>query len=163
MHGAICFSITFALGTVFTSTLGKQLKPVAPLQKKTIKLPTIVSTVSSIPVKGVVFDFSGSPSIVKLRLINNSGKAVIAYALDSGNEKDVLGSGVVNRTVPIAGTNEEFVVDIHLDSVITGEPVRFCAVVFEDGSAEGEEEAAKHLKESAGGNVGKISRQLLQQ
>ena len=160
VRGATCFLVTFALATILTSFFGSRVKSDTPVQSKAIRIPSMVSSIPSIPVIGTILDLNGPAPTAKLRLKNNSGKAIMAYTLESGNEKDVDGSSAVNLNNALAGADEEFVVDIHLGNFSTGEPIRFCAVVFADGSAEGEEATKTQLKKSVEENKLKFSREL---
>lgn len=173
--GAISFFGTFTIGTVLSAVLGSPLKTaldavdwdpvrtdVSRLDK--IRVPLNVSKTTSIQLlDGYVGELSDQTTTAKFLLKNNSDKAIVAYTVESGNDRDASGTSVTNKTDQIAKAGEEFTITVELGNFSTGMPLRLSAVVFADGTAEGEAEAKTSLINSVTGKEIKSERRLILQ
>lgn len=123
-------------------------------QKEPFRLPTVISTAPPIQVLDAKLkegDQSGLELVVQIYLRNKSDKSVVAFTVESGNNKDADAYGRVDisdETGPIAGPKAEFAIDVPIGNFKTGMPLRISAIVFDDGSYAGEEVAVGKLKKA---------------
>ena len=121
-------------------------------QKTQPELLQVISTSLPVEVLGTSFsdrDQIRSERTAKIFLRNNSDKTIIAYTVESGNEKDADRYSVVSisdETGPVAGPRADFTIEVLIGNFITGMPLRVNAIVFSDRSSAGETEAVRNLK-----------------
>jgi hypothetical protein len=142
------FILALAVTLTFRSFLSHQRvgNPAEP--PVTRRIPSFVSSVPSVTIVDISID-AGSPDLIaKVRYKNGSAKPIMAFLVESSNDIDGDGHGQIQAQQPIAGSFEEFTVDLPLNQFSTGMPLRLSAVVFADGSAEGEVDGAASIKRS---------------
>jgi hypothetical protein len=173
--GAMSFLGTFTVGTVLSTLVASPLtaapnavecdsvkSDVSRLDK--IKVLLNVSNTASIQLlDGYVSESSPETAKAKFLLKNNSDKAIVAYTVESGNDTDSDASGAFDARNKIAKAGEEFTITVGLGNFSTGMPLRLSAVVFADGTAEGEAEAKTLLINSVTGKETKSERRLILQ
>jgi hypothetical protein len=175
LFGAMSFFGTFTVGTGLSTLVDSPLKAasdavhwdsvktdVSRLNK--IKVPLNVSHTGSIQLlDGYVSESSPETATAKFLLKNNSDNAIVAYTVESGNDRDSDACGAFNARNQIAKAGEEFTITVGLSNFRTGMPLRLSAVVFADGTAEGEAEAKTLLINSVTGKETKSERRLILQ
>jgi hypothetical protein len=175
LFGAMSFFGTFTVGTGLSTLVDSPLKAasdavhwdsvktdVSRLDK--IKVALNVSSTASIQlVDGYISESSSQNATVTFLLKNNSDKSIVVYTVESGNDRDSDAQGVFNARNQIAKGGEEFTITAGLRNFSTGMPLRLSAVVFADGTAEGEAEAKTLLVNSVTGKETKSERRLILQ
>ncbi len=159
--GTLCFVATLVL-SVFVNFVARFPGQIGePYEVRAVQLREIVSTAASVNIDGLVLDLNSEPKTAAIRLKNNSKSPIVAYSFESGNFIDSDGSSRVGGPTAIVGANEEFLAPIDFRSFSTGMPIRLSAVVFADGSAEGEDYAkADLLRAVEENNKANASREL---
>ena len=142
-------ALTFAVGSLLVQESSAPISQKAENPKRTLGIPFIVSSVPSIEiVTSPVFEPEFADRIVKLRALNRSDKSIAAFSVECGNDRDTDGFSTINGSYPIAGANEEFTIVIPIGNFSTAMPIRLSAIVFDDGSAEGEKDAKLRLRDA---------------
>jgi hypothetical protein len=119
-------------------------------QKKTRELPNIVSRVESVEmVKAELENPDKGDSLGKLTFKNNSQKPIIAVCLSAGpvGKSDMyfkIGEPEGKYRV-ISQPDEAFVLTAVPGNFRQGFPIRLSAVVYDDGTAAGEERTVEEL------------------
>lgn len=121
-------------------------------QKRVFEMPHVISTSAPVQVLGAkLIDQvqNGSEPSAKIFLKNNSDKKIIAFTVESGNEKDTDGYSLVNisdEAGPIAWQRAEFSIEVPIGNFLSEGPLRINAIVFDDGSSAGEPVPVQQLK-----------------
>ena len=134
---ATCLLLVIALSVISVNVTKSQ-------QGKT-KLPVIISKSKSLEVVRATIVNEGEPTAaVALEIYNNSDKAVIAIAIESGDAKD--GSGITKNGFP-EGDSPPFSViepygtitlEMSVFNLLPGKPLKIGGVVYADGTEEGD-------------------------
>lgn len=126
-----------------------------PAQKKANNpdLPQVISKVKGIEVVNVAVERqSESDATVVVELRNNSEKPVIAIAIEAGDDKDASGvsaSGFKAGDEPpavVIKPHETYTMRMPLSYVRQGSPIKVGAVMYADGTDEGEAPALGTLR-----------------
>jgi len=148
--GVICFTavsvMAFAGSGAGSSSAGQE-------PKGSPKLPTVISQVKSLEVVSTAIEGQDeSKALVSIEVRNNSDKAIIALAVESGKGEDV--SGVSLYGFKAADEPQAIVLKPHgtvkvrmpFRNVHPGSPIRAASVMYADGSEEGDESALGALR-----------------
>jgi hypothetical protein len=117
------------------------------------RLPVIISQVNSLEVVSAALEGQDeSTTVVSIEIKNNSDKAVIAIAVESGKGDEV--SGVSLYGFKAANEPSAVVMKPHgtlkvrmpLRSVRPGQPIRIASVMYADGGEEGDESGLGALR-----------------
>lgn len=124
-------------------------------QRKAPELPPLISKVASLEIVTSRMEDEGRAGTVVLELRNNSDKSIIAMDFEAGNKRDSSGvviSGIYDGDVKpmvLAKPGETFVETIALTNFLQGFPLNVSAVMYEDGTTEGEKASVNRLQRSA--------------
>lgn len=162
--GLLCFAATFIVSAIVNLVVEFPEQIGEPVGIRAVQITEFTSSAASVNVEGVVLDLNSRPKTATLRLKNNGESPIVAYTFESGNFMDSDGTSRIdgsNGASAIAWPNDEFIVPINFNNFSTGMPIRLSAVVFADGSAEGEIDAKAELLSLVEGNTkAKSSREL---
>ena len=156
--GVVCLAITTIVGLTQRGTRASRKQQV---------IPKIISKVKTLEVVGVYVDNRNEETaVIVIEVRNNSEKPIVALAVESGNEKDSSGvstNGFRNGDEPpavILEPHETLKVRMPLSYVWPGTPVKVGAVMYLDGTEEGDEvtlgtlrRQKAHKKESKKGSA----------
>ncbi|HEX8560884.1 MAG TPA: hypothetical protein VF668_22510 [Pyrinomonadaceae bacterium] len=148
--GVICFttvSIMALAGSGGKFSLTRQEPKGNP------RLPRVISQVKSLEVVSVAIEGQDeSKALVSIEVRNNSDKAIIAVAVESGKGEDVSGvslNGFKAADEPpaiVLKPHDAVKVRMPLRNVHPGLPVRVASVMYADGSEDGDESALGALR-----------------
>ena len=110
--------------------------------------PQITSSVPNIVItsQGARQDSELPPAVVG-EIQNNTGKAIIAIALEAGDETDSAGNLYqdFNSSEPLIAIGGSFAVEMTLANVPPNSSVRICGVMYADNTTEGETRCIEHI------------------
>lgn len=118
---------------------------VAAKQSKTA-VPHVVSKVKNLDIVSVTIQREGTPdAIAVIEVQNNSGKPIIAFAVESGDDKDASGNTINgfgeggSPPVVVLEPYQTRKVTFPLSNVQPGHPIRVAGVMYADGTEDGDE------------------------
>jgi hypothetical protein len=142
--GIICFAAV-SIMAFSGSTLNLWVRQEA---KGAPRLPKIISNVKKLEVVSAAIEGQDDASAVAvIEVRNNSDKAIIAVAVESGDDKDSSGvslNGFKNsdeQPAIVLKPHGSLKVRFSLSDVRAGCPIRIAGVMYADGTEEGEESA----------------------
>lgn len=143
--GVSCFaavSIMAFSGSTLNVTWVRQAAKDAP------RPPEIISNVKSLKVVSATIEGRDeSRALVLIEIRNDSDKAIIAVAVESGDDKDSSGislnglEGIDEQPATVLKPHGTLKVRFSLKDVRPGLPIRIAGVMYADGTEEGEESA----------------------
>lgn len=140
------------LGVMALGVLCVAVGAILLVQAQKEPFPSVISTSPTIEVLETQFkdrDQNRLEPSAQILLRNTSDKTIIAFTVESGNKTDVDTFSqirIAEETGPVAGPKADFTIDIPIGNFRTESPLRLCAVVFGDGSSDGEKAAVEELK-----------------
>ncbi len=143
--GVICFA---AVSIMAFSGSTLNFRWVRQEAKGASRLPKIVSNVKNLEVvSAAIEERDEAGTIVLIEVRNNSDKAMIAVAVESGDDKDSAGvslNGFKNNgeePAIVLKPHGSLKVRFSLSDVRPGFPIRIAGVMYADGTEEGDESA----------------------
>lgn len=116
----------------------------AAMKRQTSLAPKVVSKVKLIEVVSATVD--SDPAVLYIALRNNSDKAVVSVAVESGDKKDASGinfSGFRTNNEPPMTLIEPHATKtfkIQLDNLLPNKPIKVGGVIYADGTEDGDED-----------------------
>ncbi len=151
--GAV-FSL-LASGFVMFTFFGRGAHGEQKAPRKFSELPPVVSKVPALEVIHSETELrnGGMPNATAtIRIKNNSDRPILAVTLESGDDRDASGTnlnGFHDGDVPpseVAKPHETFEMDFPMSSVRPGRPIRVAAVIYADGTEEGDTGALQSMR-----------------
>lgn len=122
-------------------------------KNRVTEVPKIISKVKDLEVISTTIKRQGEPSaVVAIEIRNNSEKPIIAIAIESGNDKDASGvstDGFKEGDEPpsvILPPHGSIIMEMAVDNLMPGKPLKIAGVMYADGSDEGDELTRKTLR-----------------
>lgn len=120
---------------------------------QTAQLPKIISKVKDVEVVNITLDErdAATPTLV-IEIRNNSVKPIVAISVESGDENDSSGVGTDSFTggdelpsiiLPPQGT---ITMRMPVASLLPGKPLKVSAVMYADGTDDGEDRAKETIR-----------------
>jgi hypothetical protein len=120
---------------------------------QTAQLPKIISKVKDLEVISITLDErdAATPTLV-IEIRNNSVKPIVAISVESGDEKDSSGigtDGFIDGDKPpyiILPPQGTITMRMPVASLLPGKPVKVSAVMYADGTDDGEDRAKETIR-----------------